>query len=89
MVVYLHSLWQLVLSIEKNEGKCLAGTDSCFNCGKSGNKMRNVPILKAKGKEGKKSHHSFLGSNSFKKTNSMHFRLMGYKRVLLIWLLVC
>ena len=32
-------------------GKCLAGTDGCLGCGSKGQKMRDCPTLKAKGKE--------------------------------------
>ncbi|XP_049369356.1 uncharacterized protein LOC125834230 [Solanum verrucosum] len=32
-------------------GKCLAGTNRCFGCGKNGHKMRDCPTLMAKGRE--------------------------------------
>ncbi|XP_049406077.1 uncharacterized protein LOC125869664 [Solanum stenotomum] len=32
-------------------GKCLAGTDGCFGCGKKGHKMRDCPTLSAKGRD--------------------------------------
>ncbi|WMV59236.1 hypothetical protein MTR67_052621 [Solanum verrucosum] len=35
----------------KYEGKCLAGMDSCFGCGKSVHKIRDYPSLTAKGRE--------------------------------------
>ncbi|XP_049406226.1 uncharacterized protein LOC125869850 [Solanum stenotomum] len=39
----------------KNNGKCPAGTDGCFGCGKSGHKIRDCPSLLANGREGGKS----------------------------------
>ena len=36
-------------------GKCHAGTDGCFSSGNMGNKMRDFPNIKARGKEVNKS----------------------------------
>ncbi|XP_049378143.1 uncharacterized protein LOC125842906 [Solanum stenotomum] len=40
---------------KKHHGKCLAGTNGCFGCGKSEKKMRDCPVLMAKGREGKQA----------------------------------
>ncbi|XP_049344686.1 uncharacterized protein LOC125809059 [Solanum verrucosum] len=40
---------------KKHDGKCLADTNGCFSCGKSGHKMRDHPMLAAKGREGKQA----------------------------------
>uniref|UniRef100_M1DW40 Gag-pol polyprotein n=1 Tax=Solanum tuberosum TaxID=4113 RepID=M1DW40_SOLTU len=34
----------------KHDVKCLVGIDRCFTCGKIGNKMRNYPMIKVKGR---------------------------------------
>ena len=39
---------------KKHYGECLLGTRSCFGCGKEGHKVRDVPNIVSKGKEGKK-----------------------------------
>ncbi|KAH0768772.1 hypothetical protein KY290_012753 [Solanum tuberosum] len=40
------SLYMSNIRCGKNhEGKCLASTDGCFSCGKSGHKIRNCPML--------------------------------------------
>ncbi|WMV07933.1 hypothetical protein MTR67_001318 [Solanum verrucosum] len=36
---------------KKHDRKCLAGMDGCFNCGMSGHKIRNCPLLVTKGRE--------------------------------------
>ncbi|XP_049381282.1 uncharacterized protein LOC125845795 [Solanum stenotomum] len=46
----------------KHDGKCLVCVDYCYGCGKSGHKMRDCPMLTAKGREGKQAPPS--GSNS-------------------------
>ncbi|XP_049369906.1 uncharacterized protein LOC125834798 [Solanum verrucosum] len=48
----------------RNEGKCLADTDGCFGCGKSGHKIRDCPMLTAEETEGKQAPPSGLGSNA-------------------------
>ncbi|KAH0724947.1 hypothetical protein KY284_000812 [Solanum tuberosum] len=39
---------------KKHPGKCLASTKDCYGCGGSDHKMRDCPVLTAKGKEMKK-----------------------------------
>ncbi|KAH0664080.1 hypothetical protein KY284_029011 [Solanum tuberosum] len=53
----------------KHEGKCLASTDGCFSYGKSGHKMRDCPMLAAKGREGKQATCSGAGSNAAKQNH--------------------
>ncbi|XP_049368212.1 uncharacterized protein LOC125833108 [Solanum verrucosum] len=48
---------------KKHDGKCLANTDGCFGCGKTGYKMRDCPMLVAKEREGKQATPHGLGSN--------------------------
>ncbi|WMV24300.1 hypothetical protein MTR67_017685 [Solanum verrucosum] len=74
---------------KKHEGRCLAGTDGCFSCSKSGHKMRDFPMLIAKGREGKQAPFSGSGPNAPKQNRFYHFRLMVNKRVLPMWLLGC
>ncbi|XP_049360972.1 uncharacterized protein LOC125825702 [Solanum verrucosum] len=50
----------------KREGKCLAGMNGCFVCGKNGHKMRDCPILAAKKRESKLAPSSGLGSSAAK-----------------------
>uniref|UniRef100_M1DJ04 Gag-pol protein n=1 Tax=Solanum tuberosum TaxID=4113 RepID=M1DJ04_SOLTU len=56
--------WIIIECGRKTDGKCLVGTDGC---GKSGHKMRDYLMLKAKGREGKQSPPSGSGSNAPKK----------------------
>ncbi|XP_049368639.1 uncharacterized protein LOC125833518 [Solanum verrucosum] len=51
---------------KKHEGKCLADMDGCFGCGKSGHKMRDFPMLMAKGRKGKQAPPGGSGSNASK-----------------------
>lgn len=37
---------------KRHRGKCLAGSNYCFGCGKSGHKMRDCALLTAKGRDG-------------------------------------
>uniref|UniRef100_M1DEG7 Polyprotein n=1 Tax=Solanum tuberosum TaxID=4113 RepID=M1DEG7_SOLTU len=43
-----------------HDGKCLAGTKGCYSCGGSDNKMRDCPILMARGREKKKTRSDAL-----------------------------
>ncbi|WMV14113.1 hypothetical protein MTR67_007498 [Solanum verrucosum] len=42
----------------KHEGKCLAVIEGCFGYGKSGDKIRDCPLLMAKGREGRQAPSS-------------------------------
>ncbi|WMV49834.1 hypothetical protein MTR67_043219 [Solanum verrucosum] len=62
-------------------GKYLVGIEGCHGCGKRGHKMRDFPILTAKGREGKKAPPCGLGTSAPpSKIGFMHFRLMVDKR---------
>ncbi|XP_049405109.1 uncharacterized protein LOC125868525 [Solanum stenotomum] len=43
---------------KQHVGKCLAGTDGCFGCGKKGHKMKDCSTLMAKGREAKQASSS-------------------------------
>ncbi|WMV57929.1 hypothetical protein MTR67_051314 [Solanum verrucosum] len=49
---------------KKHDGKCLADTDGCFNCGKNGHKMREFPLLATKGRDGRQAQPSRSGSTT-------------------------
>uniref|UniRef100_M1DBF1 Retrotransposon gag protein n=1 Tax=Solanum tuberosum TaxID=4113 RepID=M1DBF1_SOLTU len=51
---------------KEHAGKCLAGTDGCFGCGKNGHKMRDFLMLMAKGRESKKASLSGPDPNNSK-----------------------
>uniref|UniRef100_M1D9Z3 Gag-pol polyprotein n=1 Tax=Solanum tuberosum TaxID=4113 RepID=M1D9Z3_SOLTU len=61
----------------KHEGKCLADTDGCFGCGKSGHKIRDFPMLTAEGTEGKQAPHSGSGSNAPKQNRIYALQTRG------------
>lgn len=63
-------------------GKCLAGTDGCFSCGKSGHKMKYFPTLATKGMNGRKSQPSGLVLMLLVGIYFMLFRLDRIMRVL-------
>ncbi|WMV08927.1 hypothetical protein MTR67_002312 [Solanum verrucosum] len=48
----------------KHDGKCLAGTDGCFNCGKSGHNMSAFLFLATKGRDGRQAQLSGSGSGA-------------------------
>ncbi|KAK4726653.1 hypothetical protein R3W88_031570 [Solanum pinnatisectum] len=46
---------------KKHHGKCLAGTNGCYGCGKSDHQVKDCPTLTAKGREAKQA--SLSGPN--------------------------
>ena len=62
---------------KKHMGECLVGTDKCFRCGKSGHKVMDFPIIKAKGKEGNQAQASGLSSVAPKKNRFYALRSRG------------
>ncbi|XP_049414610.1 uncharacterized protein LOC125877324 [Solanum stenotomum] len=40
---------------KKHHGKCLAGIDGCYGCGKSDHQVKNCPTLAGKGREAKQA----------------------------------
>ncbi|WMV24078.1 hypothetical protein MTR67_017463 [Solanum verrucosum] len=40
---------------KRNKGECPASANGCFGCGKSGHKIRDCPVLNAKGREDKQA----------------------------------
>ncbi|XP_049375518.1 uncharacterized protein LOC125840590 [Solanum verrucosum] len=61
----------------KHDGKCLAGTDGCFSCGKIGNKMRDCPMLKVNGREDKQAPPSGSNSNALKQNRFYALQSQG------------
>ncbi|WMV50218.1 hypothetical protein MTR67_043603, partial [Solanum verrucosum] len=43
---------------KRHKGRCLAGLRGCYGCGESGYKIRDCPILIARGREGKQASPS-------------------------------
>uniref|UniRef100_M1DZB5 Gag-pol polyprotein n=1 Tax=Solanum tuberosum TaxID=4113 RepID=M1DZB5_SOLTU len=43
---------------KKHHGKCLAGTDGCYGCGKNDHQVKNCHTLTAKGREAKQASPS-------------------------------
>uniref|UniRef100_M1D9X3 Gag-pol protein n=1 Tax=Solanum tuberosum TaxID=4113 RepID=M1D9X3_SOLTU len=62
---------------KKHEGKCLAGTDGCFSCGKSGHKMRDFPMLMDRGREGNQAPSNGSGSNAPKQNHFYALQTRG------------
>ncbi|XP_049391777.1 uncharacterized protein LOC125856309 [Solanum stenotomum] len=61
---------------ERNrDGNCLVSMDDCFGFGKSGHKMRDWPMLMAKGRKGNQDTTSGAGSNAPKQN---HFLCSSY-----------
>ncbi|KAH0650460.1 hypothetical protein KY284_030372 [Solanum tuberosum] len=50
----------------KHEGKCLAGMEKCYGCGKSGHKIRDCTTLTAKRRKGRQASLSGLVSRAQK-----------------------
>ena len=55
---------------KKHYGDCLKGTDNCFGCGKSGNKVRDFPNVRGQDKVGGQAQAS--GSNTTSKRNRFY-----------------
>ena len=69
---------------KKHYGDCLKGTDNCFDCGKSGHKMRDCPNFKCQDKGSVKAQAS--GSSDAPKKNCFYaLRSRVSKRPLPIW----
>ncbi|XP_049363665.1 uncharacterized protein LOC125828397 [Solanum verrucosum] len=62
---------------KNHDCKCLAGTNGCFSCGKSGHKMRDCPMLTAKEREGTQAPPSGLNSNASKKNRCYALQTRG------------
>uniref|UniRef100_M1DBI2 Gag-pol polyprotein n=1 Tax=Solanum tuberosum TaxID=4113 RepID=M1DBI2_SOLTU len=62
---------------KRHEGKCLAYTNGCFGCGKSGHKVRDCPMLMAKGREGKQAPPSGSGTSAPKQDRFYAFHTRG------------
>ena len=45
---------------KKQYGECLLGTESCFGCGKDGNKVRDCTMITSRGRDGKQVALSVL-----------------------------
>ncbi|XP_049345500.1 uncharacterized protein LOC125810028 [Solanum verrucosum] len=61
----------------KHEGKCIAHTDGYFSCGRSGHKMREIPMLVSKGREGKQATPSASGPNAPKQNHFYELQTHG------------
>ncbi|KAH0661387.1 hypothetical protein KY284_026318 [Solanum tuberosum] len=63
--------------VRKHDGKCLAGTDGCYGCGKSGHKIRDFPVITDKGREGKLATPSGSGSHAPKQNHFYALQTRG------------
>jgi len=61
----------------RHEGRCVAGTEGCFSCGESGHKIRDCPMIKAKGKEGKQAAPSGSSVNAPKQNKLYALQAQG------------
>ena len=55
---------------KRNYGDCIKGTNNCFNCGKSGHKMRDCPNFKSQDKGSVQAQAS--GSSDAPKKNRFY-----------------
>ncbi|WMV29476.1 hypothetical protein MTR67_022861 [Solanum verrucosum] len=62
---------------KRHKGKCLAGTEGCFNSGESGLKIRDCPMIKAMRREGKQAPPSGSGANAPKQNNLYALQAQG------------
>ena len=72
-----------------NEGKCLAGMDSRYDCGKSRHNIRDFQMIISMGREGWKLLLVVQVKSLQSKIDFTHFRLVMSKKVLLMLLPVC
>ncbi|XP_049372500.1 uncharacterized protein LOC125837413 [Solanum verrucosum] len=72
-----------------HHSRCLAGMDGCYGCGKSGHKMRDCPMLKAKGREGKQATPSGPNSNAPKQNWFYALQARGEEECAPMWIPVC
>ena len=70
---YTHERPKCTTCGKQHLDKCIVGKDGYFGCGNRGRKMRDYPILKAKGKETNKAPQEGPDSNTQMKN---HFYML-------------